>query len=77
LLTLGTNISNGEIFQAVVRAGNWFAARPVGTEGFSFVGCTVAPGFSFDDFEIADPEKLSEEFPVHAELIRSLSKSSG
>ncbi len=76
LITLGTNISNGEVFQAVVKSGNWFAARPVHTDSFSFVGCTVAPGFSFEDFEIADPEKLSAEFPVHTEMIQSLSKRS-
>jgi predicted cupin superfamily sugar epimerase len=34
----------------VVRAGYWQAARPLGK--YSFIGCTVAPGFEFQDFEM-------------------------
>jgi predicted cupin superfamily sugar epimerase len=38
---------------------------------FSFVGCTVSPGFDFSDFEMADPVKLSSEFPASASIIRT------
>jgi len=34
----------------VVPAGYWQAARPLGEYGF--LGCTVAPGFEFKDFEM-------------------------
>jgi predicted cupin superfamily sugar epimerase len=34
----------------MVPAGCWQAAKPLGE--YSFVGCTVAPGFEFEDFEI-------------------------
>ena len=34
----------------VVPAGCWQAARPLGE--YSLVGCTVAPGFEFQDFEM-------------------------
>jgi len=34
----------------VVPAGCWQAARPLGES--SFLGCTVAPGFEFQDFEM-------------------------
>lgn len=34
----------------VIRAGQWQAARPLGE--YAFVGCTVGPGFEFDDFEM-------------------------
>ena len=37
----------------VVRAGLWQAAMPVG--GKVLVGCSVAPGFEFEDFELIDP----------------------
>lgn len=70
LVTLGYNFTNGEVFQAVVRTGNWFAAQPVQRGSFSFVGCTVSPGFDFNDIEFADPRKLTREFPQHEELIR-------
>ena len=36
----------------VVPARAWQAARPLGA--YSLVGCSVAPGFEFDDFEMND-----------------------
>lgn len=48
---LGTDLAAGERPQAVVPAGVWQAARPLG--GWVLVGCTVAPGFDFAAFEMA------------------------
>jgi predicted cupin superfamily sugar epimerase len=70
LATLGNNFTNGEVFQAVVKAGNWFAAQPVRPGSFSFVGCTLSPGFDFSDIVYADPDNLSHDFPQHEQLIR-------
>ncbi|HEY4588905.1 MAG TPA: cupin domain-containing protein [Thermoanaerobaculia bacterium] len=50
-LRLGSDLSAGERPQAVVPAGVWQAARPLG--GWVLVGCTVAPGFGFSSFEMA------------------------
>src|SRR5690606_16794206 len=50
-ITLGIDLANGERPQAVVPAGFWQAARPLGR--FTLVGCTVAPGFDFASFEMA------------------------
>ncbi len=69
---LGRNTDNGEEFQCVIKAGNWFASRCEVEKGFSLVGCTVSPGFDFEDFELAEPAALSIQFPQHAELIYSL-----
>jgi hypothetical protein len=41
---------------------------------YSFVGCTVAPGFDFGDFELAKSEELSKHFPQHKALIQRLSR---
>lgn len=62
----------GQHFQYVVPAGCWFASRPVAGTSFSFTGCTVAPGFDFADFELANADILSGCYPQHEELIRSL-----
>jgi len=70
LITLGPRFDQGQEFQAVVRSGHWFASAPADASGFSFVGCTVSPGFDFEDFEMADAEILSAEYPQHGELIR-------
>ena len=34
----------------VIRAGEWQAAAPLGA--YTLVGCTVGPGFEFEDFEL-------------------------
>lgn len=63
LLKLGPNFSEGESYQLLVPAGVWFASEPSNANGFSFVGCTVSPGFDFADFELATSDQLIEEYP--------------
>ncbi len=47
---------------AVVPAGCWQTARPLGA--FALVGCTVGPGFDFADFEMLDGE--DDSWPISA-----------
>lgn len=56
--------------QVVVAAGVWQAAEPEG--GAVLCGCTVAPGFVFEDFEMGTAEQMLREFPDDAERIRRL-----
>lgn len=72
LLKLGNDLANGYSFQLVVPAGCWFASKPVDDKRFTFVGCTVAPGFDFNDFEMAKKEQLLKEYPAHREWIEAL-----
>lgn len=51
-LILGPSIATGERPQLIVPKGQWQAAEPMGT--FTLVGCTVAPGFEFAGFEMAN-----------------------
>jgi hypothetical protein len=69
---LGTDLENGESFQCVIKAGNWFGSRCEVANGFSLVGCTVAPGFDFDDFELADKNTLIQAFPHLSVLINQM-----
>lgn len=71
---LGSNPDAGETFQCMVRAGSWFGSRTEIPGGYSLVGCTVAPGFDFADFELASREMLVPQFPDHRELIVSLTR---
>ena len=70
LLKLGRNAQAGEVYQAVVPAGSWFASETTGS--YSFVGCTVAPGFDFADFELASANVLTAQYPEHQQLIQRL-----
>jgi len=71
---LGSNIFNDETFQFVVPAGCWFASVPADETAFSFAGCTVAPGFDFADFELAQREELTTAFPRHELIIKQLTR---
>lgn len=63
----------GAVFQAVVPAGCWFAAERVrGQYGYALAGCTVAPGFEFSEFELANTARLAASHPQHAALIARL-----
>ncbi len=71
IIRLGDDLEDS-VFQAVVRAGCWFASQPASATGFSLVGCTVAPGFDFEDFEMASYAGISQLFPQHDAVIRAL-----
>jgi len=75
IIKIGSDLENGEKFQHVVKAGCWFASKPAKLNSFSLVGCTVAPGFDFEDFELAKASELEKEFPQHARLIRALCRN--
>ncbi len=72
---LGNNPEKGESLQAVIPHGVWFGARVNDAEGFALAGCTVAPGFEFEDFELGNRRKLLAEFPQHSEIIKRLTRS--
>jgi predicted cupin superfamily sugar epimerase len=74
LLKLGGNPEEGESFQAIVEAGCWFGAELSDPRTFALVGCTVAPGFDYRDFEMADRGDLLERFPRHSSIIIKLTR---
>ncbi|MEW6710693.1 MAG: cupin domain-containing protein, partial [Candidatus Riflebacteria bacterium] len=69
---LGPDADAGQSFQIVVPAGTWFGATIIGNDRPSMVGCAVAPGFDFADFELAKRESLLAVFPAHREIIMLL-----
>jgi len=73
-IKLGMNFENGEVFQAVVPLGSWFGATLQQSDTFALVGCTVAPGFDFADFEIAERDVLVGLYPEHRQIIEQLTR---
>jgi predicted cupin superfamily sugar epimerase len=53
-VTLGPDVTAGQRPQAIVPAGAWQAAESTGD--WTLVGCTVAPGFEFASFELANAD---------------------
>jgi uncharacterized protein len=71
-IRLGRKIHEGELFQFMVPANCWFASEPAPGTDFSLVGCTVAPGFDFADFEMAGGKTMMNEYPQHQSIIQRL-----
>lgn len=71
---IGCDYKNRQTFQYTVKAGHWFASRVLKGGKFSFVGCTVAPGFDFSDFEMAKRDLLIRNYPQHTEIITELTR---
>jgi uncharacterized protein len=101
-IRLGSDPEAGEVFQATVKAGCWFASQlavraeallhpqskrqvkparqnesadeKASPEPFCLVGCTVAPGFDFEDFDLGKRDELVQLYPQHQALIESLTR---
>lgn len=72
--TVGMDLANNETPQLVVKAGDWFGSSVATDNAWSLVGCTVAPGFDFKDFEMAKREELLQLFPKNREIILRLTR---
>jgi len=71
-LRLGPDLDRGESFQHVIPAGCWFGATVDAADSYTLVGCTVAPGFDFADFELGERNDLLARYPDHREIIERL-----
>jgi predicted cupin superfamily sugar epimerase len=71
---LGLNLAAGERPQIVVRRGTWFGTELVPGSTYCWMGCTVAPGFDFEDFELSDDGALAARYPAMADRIQRLAR---
>lgn len=69
---LGLNVGAGEIPQIEVPKNTIFGSSVEESDTFSLVGCMVAPGFDFEDFELFTQEELLADYPQHEEVIRRM-----
>jgi uncharacterized protein len=74
-IRLGSSADQGEHFQAVVPAGCWFGSSLLDPNKYALVGCTVAPGFDFADFEMAKRDELIAHYPQHRAIIERLTRN--
>jgi predicted cupin superfamily sugar epimerase len=61
-------------FQAVVKSGCWFSASVDRRYSYSLVGCTVAPGFDFRDWETGKRGELVALYPKHKQIIEKFTR---
>jgi predicted cupin superfamily sugar epimerase len=66
---LGLDLARGERPQLVLERGTWFGTELCPESSHCLIGCTVAPGFEFEDFELADAAELMRRYPAQRERI--------
>jgi predicted cupin superfamily sugar epimerase len=71
---MGRDLDNGQRLMHEVPRGTWFGSRVHDRGGFSLVGCTVSPGFDFNDFEMPERNEMLRMFPQHSTIIRELTR---
>jgi hypothetical protein len=78
VVVLGQDLSRGEHVQLLVPAGVWQGTRLVGDgqnpNQFALLGCTLTPGFDFEDYKNASAEELIEKWPGEKERIKKLTR---
>jgi predicted cupin superfamily sugar epimerase len=72
IVRIGPNLAAGEQPQLVVPGGTWQGSKLAAGGAFALLGCTVAPGFDYADYEHGDRAKLIAAYPDRAAQIRSL-----
>jgi hypothetical protein len=71
---IGSDLERGQSPQLVVPKNVWQGARLRPGGSFALLGCTVAPGFEFEDYESGTRESLIQQFPLQSELISALTR---
>ena len=69
---VGLDIENGETPQVLVPKNSIFGSSVMENGSFSLVGCMVAPGFDYEDFELFTQSELLDKYPQHEQIIRKL-----
>lgn len=75
-IRLGADPAGGATPQAVIPRGAWFGARLESESEFALVGCAVAPGFEFADFELGTRRQLIALYPEYRATIEDLTDQS-
>jgi len=61
-------------FQIIIGKNNWFAAELSDKKSFALVGCTVSPGFEFEDFVMGNRGELIKQFPKYQRVIEKFTR---
>jgi uncharacterized protein len=74
-IVLGSDVLAGQQVQAIVPRGIWQGSCLEPAGAFALLGCTVAPGFDYADYENGDRQNLVTQYPAFADMIRRLTPS--
>jgi predicted cupin superfamily sugar epimerase len=74
VVAIGNDLAAGERPQVVVRHGVWQGSRLRAGGEWALLGCTVSPGFEFEDYETGDRAELMGLWPEFAEMIAEMTR---
>jgi uncharacterized protein len=75
MVVIGNDLLGGQRPQVVVERGVWQGSRLVGGGAWALLGCTVSPGFEFEDYEAGGREELCVGWPEFVEEITALTRA--
>ena len=73
-IVIGNDIRAGQRPQVVVEGGVWQGARLAPGGSWALLGCTVAPGFEYEDYDSASRDELTAQWPEFADRIATLTR---
>lgn len=74
VVVMGGDLAAGQRPQVVVRRGVWQGARLVEGGAWALLGCTVVPGFEYEDYEAGMREELVGRWPGWRDWIVGLTR---
>ena len=74
IVRIGNRLGEGERPQVIVRRGVWQGSRLAPGGKWALLGCTVSPGFEFEDYEAATREELCAKWPAFVGLLSALTR---
>lgn len=77
IVTIGNDLAAGQRPQVLVPRGVWQGARLAPGGRYALLGCTVAPGFDYADYESGNGAALAAAYPAFAGRIATLAAESG
>ena len=72
---IGNDLGAGQRPQLVVERGVWQGSRLVAGGSWALLGCSVSPGFEFEDYEAGERVELCRRWPDFVEEISALTRS--
>ena len=75
VLVIGNDLLHGQRPQVIVERGVWQGSRLVEGGEWALLGCTVSPGFEFEDYEAGERDALCAGWPEFVEEITALTRS--
>jgi hypothetical protein len=73
-LVIGNDLTKGQRPQVLVERGVWQGSRLIPGGSWALLGCTVSPGFEYEDYESAAREDLIAKWPDFETQILSLTR---